>query len=336
MKLDDIKIFLCPQCRGPLQCDVQQVSWNESKEEIIEGKLDCSKCSKTYPIVGSIPRFVEMDNYAASFGYQWNKFAKTQVGGAQKIISKERFDCTAEWPQQLLNQVILEAGCGAGRFSEIALDTGAQVYSFDLSAAINASVGNITSLDQKRRHHPFQASIYDIPLPHGMFDKVYCLGVLQHCPDVKRAFMSLVPFLKSGGEIVIDCYLSQPLKHAFNLKYWLRPFFKWWKPTWLFSFWFFVISIAYDLKRVITAIPLVGKFFAKIVPIGRLNYEPEHYFTVQELKEIKTLSVFDMLSPKYDQCQKLEDVGGWMRESGLEIVKLTTGYNGINAKGKKV
>jgi SAM-dependent methyltransferase len=333
MKYQDSKVFLCPKCRGGLTLD----SSTEKTEgnEIESGHLKCGKCSKTYPIIDGIPRFVEMDNYAASFGYQWNKFAKTQVGGIQKKWSKERFDCTAEWPNELRGQLILEAGCGAGRFSEIALDTGAEVYSFDLSAAVNASIGNIHSQEQKQRHHPFQASIYDIPLPHGMFDKVYCMGVLQHCPDVKKAFMSLVPFLKPGGEIVVDCYLSQPLKHAFNLKYWCRPFFKWWKPTWLFAFWSVVISIAYDFKRLLNAIPLIGKYVAKSVPIGRLNYEPEFHFTVQELKEIKTLSVFDMISPTYDQCQKIEDVRMWIQEAGLEIIKLNTGFNGINAKARK-
>jgi hypothetical protein len=58
-------------------------------------------------------------------------------------------------------------------------------------------------------------------------------------------------------------------------------------------------------------------------------------FSIDELKEIKTLSVFDMLSPKYDNPQKLSTFKAWMEEAGLEILEMTTGFNGINARGRK-
>jgi hypothetical protein len=77
-----------------------------------------------------------------------------------------------------------------------------------------------------------------------------------------------------------------------------------------------------------------GQRLAGFIPIGRLNYEPGFHFTIPELKEIKTLSVFDMLSPKYDKCQKMSGVRRWMEEANLEVVELTTGYNGINARAR--
>ena len=45
-------------------------------------------------VVRSLPRFVDSTNYAASFGYQWKAFARTQVGGEQTRVSKIRFDAT--------------------------------------------------------------------------------------------------------------------------------------------------------------------------------------------------------------------------------------------------
>ena len=332
MKRSDASMFCCPKCRGGLTL-IEQAP---ALEEVWEGSLRCERCRYDYPIIRSIPRFVADAGYAASFGYQWKAFAKTQVGGAQTSISEARFYATTGWPRDLTGQVILEAGCGAGRFSGIALATGAEVYSFDLSQAVEASLDNIQSAADRRRHHLFQASIYAVPLPHQMFDKIFCFGVLQHCPDVEGAYRSLVPFLKPGGEIVVDCYLSQPLKHAFNLKYWLRPFFRWWKPSWLFAFWSVMISLAYDLKAFLSRLPVAGDALASLIPIGRLNYEPEHHFTVAELKEIKTLSAFDMLSPRYDKCQTLDDVRRWMESELLEVVSLGLGYNGINAKARKL
>ncbi|OGW75514.1 MAG: hypothetical protein A2Z72_05750 [Omnitrophica bacterium RBG_13_46_9] len=333
MKLDDVNIFRCPKCKSSLKlshCEPSQV-----QEEIMEGWLACSSCGKRYQIIKSIPRFVDSAGYAASFGYQWKKFARTQVGDVQKKISKIRFDATTKWPGDLRGQLVLEAGCGAGRFSEIALDTGAIVYSFEISEAIEANLDNVKAPELRKRHHLFQTDIYEIPLPYGMFDKIFCMGVLQHCPDVKKAYLSLMPFLKPGGELVVDCYLSQPFKHIFNLKYRLRPFFKWWKPSRLFTFWSFVISIAYDIKSLCSKIPFIGALLSNLIPIGRLNYEPDYHLSVPELKEIKTLSVFDMLSPKYDKPQRLSSFRRWMEEGGLEILGLTTGYNGINARARR-
>jgi SAM-dependent methyltransferase len=328
----DAALYRCLKCRHALALAETRAC---DGEEVLEGTLACTECGARYPVVRALPRFVDSANYAASFGYQWKAFARTQVGGQQTVLSKIRFDATTQWPQNLEGQTILEAGCGAGRFTGIALATGAEVYSFDLSEAVEANLDNIRESGQKQRLHLCQASIYDIPLPRGTFDKVYCLGVLQHCPDVKKAYQSLVPFLKPGGELVVDCYLSQPLKHAFNLKYLLRPFFKWWRPRPLFHFWSAVIAAAYDVKAAVSRVPGLGKHLAALVPIGRLNYEPDYHFTVPEIKEIKTLSVFDMLSPKYDQPQKLSTFRAWMEEAGLEILELTTGYNGINARARR-
>jgi SAM-dependent methyltransferase len=332
MKETDAPLYRCLKCRGTLALAEAR---STRTDEVLEGMLACAACGAKYPIVRAIPRFVESSNYAASFGYQWKAFARTQVGGQQKVWSKARFDATTKWPNGLEGQVILEAGCGAGRFTGIALDTGAEIYSFDLSEAVEANLDNIRDAARTERLHLFQASIHDVPLPPGLCDKIFCLGVLQHCPDVKQAYLSLVPYLKPGGELVVDCYLSQPVKHLFNLKYLLRPFFKWWKPSTLFRFWSAVMSVTFDLKSILNRTPQVGKHLAGLIPIGRLSYEPEYRFTVAEMKEIKTLSVFDMLSPKYDQPQKLSTFRAWMEEAGLEIIELTTGYNGINARARR-
>ncbi len=259
----------------------------------------------------------------------------TRLVGGQKQIARIRFDVTTKWPDNLKGQLILEVGCGAGQFTEIALETQAEVYSFDMNEAVEVCSENVKSSVLKDNHHLFQADLYKIPLTYGVFDKIFCLGVLQHCPCVKKAYIGLVPFLKPGGELVVDCYLRQPIKDTFNLKYLLRPFFKWWRPSWLFAFCSVVISVAYDTKSWLTKIPLAGKFISELIPIGKLNYEPDYYFSVSQIKEIKTLSMFDMLSPKYDLPQRLSSFQLWMKEAGLEILELTTGYNGINARARR-
>lgn len=334
MKRSDEKIYLCPVCRGGLA--IEGAGLSEGNKELLEGGLICRSCDLKYPVVQSIPRFVSSENYAANFGFQWQKFQGTQINSeAFQKINKERFYATTQWPKQLQGQKILEAGCGAGRFTMIALETGAELYSFDLSEAVNVCLKTRERSPFKENHHLSQASIYNIPLPYGMFDKIFCMGVLQHCPDVKKVFFSLIPLLKPGGEIVVDCYLSRPLKHAFSLKYWLRPFFFWWNSQALLAFLSFVISIICNIKVTVARIPWMGKKIADCVPPKKLKDEPEGAFSLQEMKEIKTLAIYDMLSPRYDQCQSMETFDRWIHEAGLIKLEVSKGYNGVNVRAQR-
>lgn len=57
--------------------------------------------------------------------------------------------------------------------------------------------------------------------------------------------------------------------------------------------------------------------------------------TDAELKQVKIQNVLDMLSPKYNQPKKIEDVRARFVEAGLIEVKTRLGYNGINARGRR-
>src|SRR5690242_17652779 len=93
---------------------------------IEEGKLVSSKTGTVYPIVRGIPRFVPSDEYAGSFGMQWNKFREVQVDSATKSNhSRKRFDAETGWTEaDLKGKWLLDAGCGAGRFAEVAAARG--------------------------------------------------------------------------------------------------------------------------------------------------------------------------------------------------------------------
>ena len=101
------------------------------------------------------------------------------------------------------NKIILDAGCGAGRFAEIALKTGAQIIAIDFSRAADVCYEN---LKNHSNIEVIQADIYNLPFDLESFDYVYSLGVLQHTPDVKNAFLSLTKVLKKDGLICVDFY----------------------------------------------------------------------------------------------------------------------------------
>jgi len=330
MKRRALELLACPECAGELRVSRAETQ-DQTAGEIFEGHLKCSICDAEFPIVFSIPRFVPASSYADSFGYQWNQFQHLQSDKVmQNNLSRERFYATTGWQPDMGGQRILEVGCGAGRFTEIAHEAGAEIFSFDLSSAVEANSRNIGSAPNV---HIFQADIYRIPLRKASFDKIFCMGVLQHCPDVRGAFLGLVPFLKDGGEIVVDCYLRDGWIPP--LKYWVRPFVKHMSPQALHRLLRLTIPLLFDLKKALSKIPVAGKLVSELIPIGPISHAPRAHYTDEQIKEVKVLSAFDMLSPAHDHPQKPESVSGWFKEAGLVDVQVKRGFNGINAKGRK-
>jgi ubiquinone/menaquinone biosynthesis C-methylase UbiE len=181
-----------------------------------------------FPLVNGAVRIVQESNYTDSFGYQWNKFQKTQIDRASKnsAQSKERFFAETGWDKEDLSaKDVLEVGSGAGRFSQIVLDhTKANLYSVDYSDAVSANYKN--NGHHHNRFHLFQASVYEMPFPDNSFDKVFCFGVLQHTPDFKKSVQSLIAKAKPGGEVIVDFYPIRGWWTKIHAKYIFRPFTK--------------------------------------------------------------------------------------------------------------
>lgn len=168
---------------------------------------DALRCpdAHRYPIRGGIPRFVAGPTYADAFGLQWNAFPRTQLDSQTGLpISKDRLRSALGplW-EHLSGSLVLEAGCGAGRFTEILLARGARVLSVDLTSAVEANAGNFP-IDP--RHRIAQADLTDLPFPPARFDIVLCLGVLQHLPSPEEGLAALSGQVRPGGALVVDHY----------------------------------------------------------------------------------------------------------------------------------
>ena len=142
------------------------------------------------------------------FGFQWNHFAKSQLDSANGTTrSRDTFlEKTGFTLQELRGKRILDAGCGMGRFAEIALEAGAEVHAVDLSAAVEAARAN---LGGRGNISFYQGDILNLPFVPGTFDYIYSIGVLHHTPSTKLAFQSLVPLLRPGGRIAIWVYSTK-------------------------------------------------------------------------------------------------------------------------------
>ena len=328
MKREMIQYLACPECRSDLQLAQEVVV--EANGEIKEGEMRCPACQRVFPIKNYIPRFVASENYAESFGLEWNAHAKTQIDKFSGTnITRERFYEVTNWPIKMEKQKILEAGCGAGRFTQIAIETGAEVFSFDLSTSVDASLDNNGLLPNL---HIFQADIYHIPLKQELFDKIFCFGVLQHCPNVRQAFISLIPYLKDGGEVVID--VSRRSWTRFTQPFWwLRHFTTRLSPPFLHRIAEKTAPILQPIKIFVKEVPWLGRYLGILIPV--VDYQDVFPLTKEQNLDWGILDTFDALSAKYSQAQRIGDVREWFSEAGLVNVEVGYGPNGINGRGMK-
>jgi len=170
-----------------------------------EGDALVSGAGEQVPVVRGIPRFVDTHSYADAFGLQWSLHSQTQLDshtGAH--LSEQRLVRCAGLPlAQFAGLRVLEAGCGAGRFTELLVKAGALVHSIDLSDAVDTNRRNI---GERPNYTVAQADIRALPFPAGAFDVVLCLGVLQHTPSPEESIAALWRMVAPGGRLVIDHY----------------------------------------------------------------------------------------------------------------------------------
>jgi 2-polyprenyl-3-methyl-5-hydroxy-6-metoxy-1,4-benzoquinol methylase len=328
----DLETYRCPDCNGTLALDADS---SGAADAIQTGCLTCEGCRRRYPIANGVPRFVPSKSYADSFGAEWHNFPKTLLDADWQDMYRVRFFQTTGFPGDLHGQTVLEVGCGPGSFTGIILSTGARVFSSDLSASVDVCIENLRGDANLSQLSLSQANLEALPFAAGSFDKVLCLGVIQHCPDPARAFKYLCRYVKPGGEIVIDCYQREPFRDAswtYLIKHMLRVITRR-MPHWLL-FWCVksTIGALYNVKAAINKIPLAGPKLQRLIPIGELKRRD---WTPEQMKQIKSLNVFDMLSPKYDNPQSVATVRGWIAEENFQLLKCEIGQNGVNAKARR-
>jgi len=309
-----LNFLICTSCRSG--------SLNLNEES-----LQCLNCGTVFKILRGIPRFVCDDDYAESFGFQWNVHARTQLDSFTNTpISRDRLFGTTKWSGDLSGQAVLEAGSGAGRFTEVLVSTGASVISFDLSSAVEA---NYRSNGKNENLLILQASILDIPVRPRSMDKVMCLGVLQHTPDPARAFFCLADCVRPGGELAIDVYAAR-LRSLLSWKYLLRPITKKMDSKRLYRLIERATPALFSASEFLSRV--FGRFGARLLPIV---YYPSLGLSPEVARQWSVLDTFDMYSPAHDHPQTIKTVKSWFDKAGFVDVTVRYGLNGIVARGRR-
>ena len=304
-----ISILRCPSCHASL-------------EAMAEGGYRCSGCRHEYPEARGVVRFVPAQNYADNFGFQWHRYDRTQLDEGDVRSSERNFKArTGFTPEDLRGKLVLDVGCGMGRFAEVATRYGARVVGIDLSAAAEVAARNLAQRD----FVALQADVFQLPFAPESFDYIYSLGVLHHTPDCEKAFKILPQYLKPGGEIAIWVYSAYNKWYRFSDFY--RRFTSKMSPKTLHGILSVAVPFFNGVNSFLKKIPLIGRPLAGIIQhVFPVNLNPN--------KPMRVLDTFDWYSPTYQSKHTYEEVFRWFESCGL--VNLRVIQQSVSVRGQKL
>jgi SAM-dependent methyltransferase len=230
---------------------------------------------------------------------------------------------------------ILEAGCGAGRFTEIMLQEGANVYAVDVSSAVEANYQNCR---QYPSYSVCQADIMALPFMREQFDIIVCIGVIQHTPSPEDTISRLCSYLKPQGRLLIDHYspeyymnFSRKTLRTFLLKRDARfsMFFCKWLVTLLWPF----HRISWKFRS-LSLVHRIRAFILKNSPI--VDYH-DTYFEIEQklLFQWALLDTHDTLTDFYKHFRTPEQIKQHLENCDMDSIEIWTGGNGVEGRARK-
>src|SRR5262249_13898647 len=292
-------ILICPAC--------------DAGVKLKDSGLLCRDCGQTYLRNSSngVIYFVEEESYAESFGLQWKTFSREQLDNDRLHDSERRLRGeTGLFPEQIAGKIVLDAGCGMGRFLDIVSRDG---------AALAVYVAGAASLSGRRSALIIKGDIFRLPFRRGSFDAVFSVGVLHHTPSTEQAFRALVPMVKPGGEIAISVYaatVKPGVGWALNMfrRRFCRVFTRR-RPKPLMLWWsLYCVPVLW----VIDKIPLV-RWIRYLFPAAIYANYPLRW---------SVLDTFDTYATELESRHRPKEVFRWFREAGLINVDLLDSEDG--------
>ena len=313
-----VELLVCPRTGEQLDLRVSKAR----ADEIITGEL-VTPSGQSYPILNGVPRFVR-NHYATAFGLQWNRHADTQIDDDHHMHSAQRFwRETGFTPDGISGKLILDGGCGAGRFVDVASRAGARVIAVDLSEAVDACHG---SFGERENVCVIQASLFDLPFRDQTFDAAFTIGVIQHTPRPLKALSSLAETVKVGGEMAVSWYKKYWYTYL-HQKYWLRPLFRSWSDERLYRFISWYVPKLLPLSRLLCCIA-PASVVDRIVPVANRDYVSG--LSKRDKLEWAILDTYDWYNPAYDKPQTWRAVERTMRAHGYRCERAPARREGLH------
>lgn len=221
--------LICPTCRGPLVAAGELLRHPEGD------------CREDFPVIDSIARVVTSpalrrriaarhasfgpgaesaalrdrwavagsaasslyDRVVADFDDEWSSFSEVGTPELARIF-EQYFDLVPS-VSFAPERVVLDAGCGAGRWAYEVARRGPRVVAVDLGLSVEAAA---RSCAPTGRVDCVEGDLLELPLADASVDWAYTLGVVHHLADPLRALCMVVRAVRPGGMVLVYVYHS--------------------------------------------------------------------------------------------------------------------------------
>ena len=340
-----LNFLACPDCTS---CELRLRVAKERESilghtEIEKGSLVCAKCGESYAIEEGIPRMLPRDLREPSTGKecdQAERTLRTAVGydihhlkryskisqgvgvlfghaadlGLARQYFRDYLDLGVNDLQSLKGRVVLDAGCGGGRFMAVARGNGAAVV-----VGLDMSVGGLLHaralLNRTEGCHLVQGDITRPPFRPGIFQIAYSIGVIHLLPAPQEGFRALERLLSPGGRLWIWAYGLEGMSLAYRLSHlvWLRRLTCAWPLEAKFHLcrWLalaFRSFYLYPLRLAQLLLPDAVSCHLPFTNLTGANYDDIMY------------AFFDRLQPPHVHYLRKADLQGWLaRLQGVSV-----------------
>lgn len=311
-----LELLACPRCGAELAFRTDGAIDPRS------GVFVCQGCQTGYRSSDDVPRFNEaleenrLTGVAETFGFEWKAHHEGEFE-SDTLFGRTRQE---DWAMvtagmritdaDVKGAVVLDAGCGSGRFCQLFAEHGAKtVVGIDIHDAVDEAARHCRSYENV---HIVQANVFALPFKRGAFDLVWCNGVIHHTPDAIGAHRSLAAHVRPGGILYVWVYAAR--FNPFRLvKTALRGArLHRWPPRAVQAL---AAAMAYVSLGILALYQLI-RSLPGLRPSSAWGRRTVRRRTIEELK----LTWFDALSPEFDSRHTEEEAVGWFRDQGYSEI----------------
>jgi SAM-dependent methyltransferase len=300
--------LICLVCKhGPFELVIER----EEKDQVMEGALLCPSCERTYPIHKGIPRFVDSESYVDTFSFQRRAVRKHWDYYTTEDSAERSFPNLTPIPiEEYRKGVLLDAGCGYGRWVRFFSDRGVRVVGVDLSTdSIELCAREYLGRENVGL---IQADVCNLPFPQDHFANIFSFGVLHHTPDTKAALGCLAEHLTPGGNISIFVYHQSSMTDAYRKVARKLP---------MRLLYALLVFHHYAIMSWMRHLGPIRVIYNQLIPSATYK---EAWHRVHD--------DFDRYSPVYAHRNTYPTVYGWFRDLGMEDIRLTKQMISITAR----
>ena len=323
MRQEDLEYLRCPACSSHLQVD----RFRSNGTVVFEGVLRCER-DHCYPVIDAIPRFTpevlaEHPSFFSEYGgcfatpprRQDRVWRRTSESFARQWLTYDVIEAdedratffakTGFAADELCGALVLDAGCGSGRYARIAAAAGARVVAVDLSRACERAAQVLSPFANAL---VVQANLMSLPFRRDLFDAVYSIGVLHHTPDTRKALEAVAQFVRPGGKLAVWLYARRdPVFEAANRV--LRGITTRLPFATLMRLAKLAIPVG-AMKRALLARKPTA-WMSKLLPPCSSHPDPH----------IRVCDTFDWYSPEFQWHHTDDEVQGWLRDLGFAKIR---------------